>query len=233
MSVMVGEGGGVFALDRNNGQFLWATPFPFDAPNFLISDIDTRTGRVYTNESVMFKKPGERHVVCAWNTRSYWPTAYHPGQNSLYVPYVDNCMDMTAANPDTKSPERRVGIAREGSTPETWAGLAKINLSTGERKDLLKQRAPGNGAVVATAGDLVFWGDLNQVFRAFDAESGKVLWETKLNGPITNSTITYAVNGKQYVAVFTGIGGITARLMEQAGLKPPPSYNSLSVFALP
>ena len=71
------------------------------------------------------------------------------------------------------------------------------------------------------------------MFRAFDAASGKVLWETKLNGPITNSTITYAVNGKQYVAVLTGQGATTAGIMDQAGIKPNRGYNSLSVFALP
>src|ERR1700728_3005047 len=44
MAGMVGEGGGIFALDRGNGQFLWATPFPFDDPAFLISNIDGKTG---------------------------------------------------------------------------------------------------------------------------------------------------------------------------------------------
>jgi alcohol dehydrogenase (cytochrome c) len=233
VSVMVGEGGGVFTLDRSTGQFLWATPFPFDTPNFLISNIDGKTGRVYANESVMFKGPGDRHVICAWNTRSYWPTAYHPGLNTLFVPYVDNCIDMTSASADGTVRERRVGIPREGSNPDSWAGLAKINMTTGEIQHFFKQRAPGNGAVLTTAGDLVFWGDLDHKFRAFDAASGKMLWEHALNGPIQNSTITYAVNGKQYIAVLTGEGLTTGALMGQAGIKPNRGYNSLSVFALP
>ena len=78
VAAMVGEGGGIFALDRGTGQFLWATPFPFDTPNFLISNIDGKTGRVTINENVMFKGPSDRQVICYWNTRSYWPTAYHP-----------------------------------------------------------------------------------------------------------------------------------------------------------
>ena len=49
MAVTVGEGGGIFALDRGNGQFLWANPFPFDDPNFLISDIDAKTGKTTIN----------------------------------------------------------------------------------------------------------------------------------------------------------------------------------------
>jgi alcohol dehydrogenase (cytochrome c) len=52
----------------------------------------------------------------------------------------------------------------------------------------------------------VFRGDLNRRFKAFDAETGKVLWETIVGGIVSVSTITYAVNGKQYVAVMTGEG---------------------------
>lgn len=234
MSVMVGEGGGVFAVDRSNGQFLWATPFPFDTPNFLISHIDGRTGTVYANEDLMFKRPGDRHVICFWNTRSYWPTAYHPGTNSLYVPYVDNCLDMTAADPAQGIRERRVGSPRLGpGSLETWAGLAKVNLTTGEIQYLHRQRAPGQGAVLATAGDLIFWGDLDQKFRAFDAHTGRILWEQTLGGTIQNSTITYGVHGKQYVAVFTGEGLITSGLIQQAGIQPKRGYNALYVFALP
>jgi alcohol dehydrogenase (cytochrome c) len=233
MSVMIGEGGGIFAIDRSNGQFLWANPFPFDGPNFLISNIDGKTGRVYANESLMFSTPGERHVICAWNTRSYYPTAYHPGTNALYTGYVDNCLDMTAGSVDGKVRDRRVGIPREGSSLDSWAGLAKIDMTTGEITYLHTQRAPGQGAVLATAGDLIFWGDLDHNFRAFDAHSGKILWEQRLNGPIQNSTITYAVNGKQYIAVLTGEGLITGGLITQAGITPNRGYNSLSVFALP
>ena len=94
-------------------------------------------------------------------------------------------------------------------------------MSTGEITYLHKQRAPSQGAIAhARQSNLVFWGDLDQKFRAFDAEIGKMLWETTLGGPIQNSTITYAVNGKQYVAVLTGIGGLTGGLLDQAQIKP-------------
>jgi outer membrane protein assembly factor BamB len=99
ISVSVGEGGGLFALDRTDGTFLWAMPFPYDTPRFLISrnraqwqDVDQR--RPHRGSA------GERHVICAYNTKSYWPMAYHPGKNSLYIPYVDNCLDMSSANPN-------------------------------------------------------------------------------------------------------------------------------------
>jgi alcohol dehydrogenase (cytochrome c) len=105
-------------------------------------------------------------------------------------------------------------------------------MSTGEIQPFFSGRAPGNGATLSTAGDLVFWGDLDHHFYAFDADTGAVLWQTTLDGPIQNSTITYAVNGKQYVAVLTGFGNLSAGLLRQAGLQPV-SKNGLYVFALP
>jgi alcohol dehydrogenase (cytochrome c) len=233
VAMMVGEGGGVFMLDRVTGQFLWANPFPFDAPNFLISSIDGKTGRVTINKDLISTGPSERQVICYWNTRSYWPTAFHPTLNALYVPYVENCLDRTTPGPGGQPRERRAGIPREGADLNTWSGLMKINASTGEMTPMFKGRAPSNGAVLATAGDVVFFGDLDQKFRAFDAASGKVLWEQTLGGPVQNSTITYAVNGKQYVAVVTGSGALTGALMDQASIKPNRGYNAVYVFALP
>ncbi len=232
IAAMVGEGGGVWALDRVTGQFLWASPFPFDTPNFLIANIEGKTGRVHLNPDGLFTGPQDRRVICYWNTRSYWPTAFHPGLNALFVPYVENCLDMTTAGPNRMPPERRVGIPRPGSDPNTWAGLMKINLSTGEMTPIHRGRAPSNGAVLTTAGDVVFWGDLDRKFRAFDAASGKVLWEQTLAGPIQNSTLTYAVNGRQYVAAITGSGGLTAALGQQAGITPAGGPATLHVFAL-
>jgi alcohol dehydrogenase (cytochrome c) len=237
VAVMVGEGGGIFALDRRNGQFLWANPFPFDAPNFLISNVDGKTGKVALNQDLLFRGPGEHHVICYWNTRSYWPTAYHPRLNALFVPWVDNCLDMTSAIPATADKpavnEKRAGIPRAGSKPDEFAGLARINMETGEIQHIYKGRAPGNGAALATAGDVVFWGDLDQKFRAFDAVTGKVLWESTLGGPVDNSTITYAVNGKQYIAVMSGEGLLSGGLITQAGIQPARRHNEIYVFALP
>ena len=233
ISLSVGEGGGMWALDRQTGQFLWATPFPFDHPNFLISNIDPKTGRVSINKSLVFTGYDQHHVICYWNTRSYWPTAYHPGVNSLFVPYVENCLDMTSEGPNGDPREKRSGIPRPGSDPNTWSGLMKINMSTGEMKPVFTGRAPSNGAVLTTAGNVVFWGDLDQKLRAFDAQSGKMLWEQTLDGPVQNSTITYSVGGKQYIAVLTGSGALSGALMDQAGIKPNRAYNALYVFALP
>ncbi len=95
---------------------------------------------------------------------------------------------------------------RPGIDPNKFMNIAKIDLSTGEMEMIHSQPQPGQGSALVTNGDLVFWGDMNRRFRAFDADSGKVLWETVVGGMIMTSTITYAVNGKQYVAILTGDG---------------------------
>ncbi|HTW67512.1 MAG TPA: PQQ-binding-like beta-propeller repeat protein [Bryobacteraceae bacterium] len=231
MAVMVGEGGGVFALDRGTGQFLWATPFPYDDPLFLISNIDGKTGKVTINFDLVNKKPGEEHIICSYNTRSFWPTAYDPETHSLYVPYIDNCLDMISAEPG--KPERRKPVPRPGSDPNALTAIGKINLSTGEVQRINVGRSPSNGAALVTAGGLLFNGDLNRRFRAFDAATGKKLWEAILGGSISVSTITYAVNGKQYVAVMTGNGLIDGLLMREAGLNAPRGNNGIYAFALP
>jgi alcohol dehydrogenase (cytochrome c) len=232
VAVAVGEAGGVFVLDRGTGQFLWAMPFPFDAPQFVISDIDVKTGKTKINWDMVFKQPGQRQVICYWNTRSYWPTAYNPSTNSIYVSYIDNCRDLTLAGPQGRG--GWTVVPRPGSDPNALTGLAKINVSTGEILRFDVGRTPGNGAVLATAGNLVFHGDMNRRFRAFDAENGRKLWETILGGNVSVSTITYAVNGKQYIAVMTGDNAKTPELAaEFPEIKTPRGHNAIYVFALP
>src|SRR5580658_8189469 len=233
VAVMVGEGGGVFEIDRDNGKFLWATPFPYDDPLFLISNIDGKTGKVTINYNLVNKKPGEEHIICSYNTRSFWPTAYHPGTNSLYVPYIDNCLDMTSPTP-SGGREIRTPVPQPGSDPNKLTGLAKINLSTGEILRFHEGRSPSNGAMLTTAGELVFHGDMNRRFDAFDVYTGKQLWEGIVGGYVSVSTISYGAQGKQYVAVLTGDGGLDGTLLaETPELKTPKGSNAIFVFSLP
>lgn len=232
MAVMIAEGGGIWALDRNTGEFLWATPFPYDAPEFALANVDVKTGTTTINWNIVSTQPGDKKTICYWNTRSYWPTAYHPGTNSLYTSFIDACREVTSAGPGGRGGWRVV--PRPGSDSKALTGMAKINLSTGEVLRFDSGRAPGNGAVLATAGDLIFHGDMSRRFRAFDAATGKQLWETILGGNTSVSTITYAVNGKQYVAVMTGDN---PKVPELAALVPemntPRGHNAIYVFALP
>jgi alcohol dehydrogenase (cytochrome c) len=223
-----GESGGIFLLDRLTGEFLWANPFPYDAPNFWLKNIDVNTGKTYLNEDLIFRNKGEEKVICYFNTRSYWPAAYSPLTNSMYVPYIDVCLDNIEGG-------QRKGVARAGADPQKLNGIGKINMETGEILRFGEQRAPSNGAVLATAGNLIFWGDLDRRLHAYDAETGKLLWESIVGGSIAVSTITYAVNGKQYVAVLTGDGALGPGLitLHAPEIKRVAGHNAVYVFALP
>jgi len=87
--------------------------------------------------------------------------------------------------------------------------------------------------MLATAGGLIFHGDMSQKFKAFDAESGKELWQTTLVGNISVSTITYAVKGKQYVAVMTGDNPKVPELSNEVPELKTPKHNAIYVFSLP
>lgn len=236
--VNVGEGGGLWVLDRETGEFLWATPFPFDTGNFFLSDIDVDTGITHINQQLLVDEPGERQLVCYLNARSFWPTAYHPGKNALYVPYIRNCLDMTSANPEAGTPESRVGAPEPGVPPDELNGLARVNLETGAITHWPMGRMPTNSAMLVTAGNLVFWGDIGNTYRAMDADTGAVLWQTTLGGPVSVSNISYAVDGRQYVAVIAG--ETLARQTLSQGMGPIPlaleqtgRAAAIYVFALP
>ena len=231
--VSVGEPGGLWVLDRDQGKFLWTTPFPFDVPEFHISHIDVETGTTYINWDRVLKKEGDRHIICFMNTKGYWPMAYHPGKNSLYIPFHDACLEMTARI-ETPNGGQRKAILRPGSDLDAFSGIAKVNVATGHTQRIYSAAVPGNGAMLATAGNLLFWGDMDRRLRAFDADTGKILWKTIVGGIIQTSTITYAVNGRQYVAVLTGDGasGTGGPLGVVQNLTPPRGHNAIYVFAL-
>jgi PQQ-dependent dehydrogenase (methanol/ethanol family) len=235
--ITVAEGGGMFAVSQQSGQFLWARPFPFDDPNINMSVVDVKTGKTAVNPDKVFKKDGDKIVGCYHNTRGLWQIAYHPGKNALYVPFHDQCLAMEAVNANSTGFGMRNSVMRPGSDPNKYMGMAKIDLATGEMRVIYTQPQPTNGSALVTAGDVVFFGDLNRRLRALDADSGKVLWETVVGGTIVNSTISYAVNGKQYVMIYTGGGqSVTANPLALAAKSMPApvvGHNAVYVFALP
>jgi alcohol dehydrogenase (cytochrome c) len=125
-------------------------------------------------------------------------------------------------------------VIRPGSNPEEFMGMAKVDLATGRMERIHTQPVPGNGSALVTGGDLLFWGDLARRFRAFDSDNGEILWEAVLGGIIQTSTITYAVDGRQYVAVLTGDGASGTRGPAQlSGVETVRGHNAIYVFALP
>ncbi len=224
-----GKTGVVYTLDRETGEFLWATP---TITQNVISDIDGATGVVSENPELVFTSVGQEVLTCPHATGGKnWPAGtYSPLTNMMYYPMQNVCARMLTLDPNNSEQNPLYSIAWRGQiAPGTdqlgsvWA----ISAETGETTWLHEQRA-STQALVSTGGGLVFGGDGNGRFRAFDQETGEVLWEINLGSPVMGFPITYAVDGRQYVVASTGAGnsGLTPELR-------PSSGNNLFVFALP
>ena len=127
------------------------------------------------------------------------------------------------------------GLAvRNQITPgaEELGMVRAISAETGETVWTYPQRA-ATMSVVATGGGLVFGGDLNGRFRALDHETGDVLWEINLGSAVTGPPITYAVGGRQYVAVSTGAAPVASAFTRLTPELRPSAGNNMFVFALP
>jgi len=110
--------------------------------------------------------------------------------------------------------------------------IEAISVQTGETVWKREQRA-GQLSLMSTGGGLVFGGDVNGRFRAYDQRTGDVRWEVNLGAPVNGYPITFAVNGKQYVAVSTGGSGLALGLVSLTPDLRPGLRNQLFVFALP
>ena len=115
--------------------------------------------------------------------------------------------------------------------------LAAYDIDSMEEIWSYEQRVALLTGVITTAGDLAFVGDIDRRFRAFDVRNGEVLWETRLGTSVQGHPVTYAVDGKQYIAVTTGLGarGVSPRTVPRVvspDVRHPASGNALYVFSL-
>jgi glucose dehydrogenase len=115
--------------------------------------------------------------------------------------------------------------------PGITGKLKKFNVLTGETVWEIPDPYPNWGGALVTDGGLVFYGSLNGDFRAVDRASGKVLWQRRLGSGIIGNPITYSVNGKQYVSVWSGIGGWIG-LPVTAGLDLNDKYGAIGATAM-
>ena len=229
-----GKTGIVYTLDRETGEFLWARPTVMQN---VVSSIDGATGKVTVNPEMLFTHAGHELTVCpGTNGGKNWPAgAYSPRTNAMYVPMQNMCMKATVQTGE-RDPKLVYGFQSEpliapgtDQVGSVWA----ISAETGATQWKHEQRT-GVLSLAATGGGLVFGGDAAGNFRAFDDTTGEVLWETSLGTPVSGFPVTFAVEGKQYVAVTTG-----ASLVAMATRRVTPELPSdtggaeIFVFALP
>ena len=227
MTGIPGKTGVVYTLDRETGEFLWAKP---TITQNVISHIDGASGAVTENPELIFTGAGQQVLTCphASGGKDWEAGAYSPLTNTMYMPLRNVCAQMIAEGPESTSiyainwrPEIAPGTDQVGAV---WA----ISAETGETAWVHEQRA-ATMSLVTTGGGLVFGGDVNGRFRAFDQETGEVLWEVNLGSSVSGFPITYAVDGRQYVAVSTG----TQRFVNLTPELSPSQGNNLFVFGLP
>ena len=230
-----GKTGVVYTLDRETGEFLWATP---TITQNVISNIDGATGDVQENSEVIFTGIGQEVLACpTWLGGKDWEAgAYSPLTNTMYMPLRNACARMMATPPredDLGSQLYSLAVRNQFAPGFDQLGTVRaISAETGATEWQYDQRAM-TMSLVATGGGLVFGGDANGRFRAFDHETGEILWEIILGSPVTGFPITYAVDGVQYVAVSTGIAGTSGGLAVLTPELRPSLGNNLFVFALP
>ena len=234
-----GKTGLVYTLDRATGEFLWATP---TVRQNVIAGIDGATGEVSLNEEVIFRELEQEMFICpSWAGGKDWETgAYSPLTRTMYFPLRQACAEMLVTtdfeSEKVKARDQIVAhyalAANHRVAPGTdqLGTVRAISAETGETQWVYETRA-ATFSLLATGGGLLFGGDQGGRFRALDQETGEVLWEINLGAPVMGFPVTYAVSGRQYVAVNTGPGRLTnARMTPE--LRPGRGSN-LFVFALP
>lgn len=228
-----GKTGVVYTLDARTGEFLWARE---TVVQNVISTIRP-DGYVLRNEDLV-PDIGETVLVCPSLTggRLWQSGAYSPVTNAMYFGLNNTCMEYTPRDTEPVIGQHHASARSVRIHVPGGSGLVgrveAIDVATGRTLWKYEQRAPWTGALLATGGGLVFGGDEDRRFRAFDAETGEVLWEVILPNSANGFPITYAVDGVQYLAVPAGTG-ISYRAGLTPEVRPPSTGNMLLVFALP
>ena len=204
-----GRTGFVFVMDRNTGEVLSAEKFQF--ANWA-EGYDLSTGLPIVNEEKRPDATGTTREICPSSTgaKEFVPSALSPRTGMLYIPSMHVCMDY-----------QPIDATYIAGTPYLGAEVMMYPGPHGPRGELIawdpiqarrvwsiEEHFPVYSGVLATGGDLVFYGTFDGWFRAADARTGDILWEHKLGSGVVGNPMTYTgPDGEQYIAIYAGIGG--------------------------
>lgn len=229
-----GKPGILWKLDRTNGKYLGHTEMVHQT---VWASFDAN-GTPHYREDIHKMQLNKPIRVCPSTEGGHnWQAmSYNPPTGLLFIPLSQSCMDFTAREvisggnggdrhfvpmPGTNGNMGKFAAYDAKTMKEVWAHLQHPSFLT---------------AALSTGGGWVLVGDVNRTVHIFDTRTGKTLFETRLGTSVQGFPITYSVDGKQYIAVMTGLGGGSPRLVPATlapDIKIPQSGNALYVFALP
>jgi len=221
-----------YTIDRLTGEVLVAAPFAYQ--NWS-NGFDLKTGRA----SIRPEKEPRPHVkvsdICPPDIggKDWEPAAFSPRTGLLYVGIFNICMDLTD-HPQSYiagTPYDGMEETRHAGPGGNWGEFMAWDPVRGRKVWSIPEKHMVMSGALATAGDVVFYGTVDGWFRAVDARNGKVLWSQKLSSGVIGAPMTYlGPDGRQYIAIYAGVGG--AASVEKAVPGYPPRGSTLYVFSL-
>ena len=194
-----------YAYDRSDGEFLYARPTAYQN---IIAGYDGTTGAYEIEPEAIMTADVEHEATICRENRQIPQGAYSPLTNAYYVPAFNGPCSVMKLNSLEPSLDTGYNTSYIATVPTPAGHLGQpeaINVSTGQSLWRLERETPLYG-MLTTGGGLLFAADTNRRFHAVDQWTGKTLWTTILNGASDMAPISYAVNGKQYIAVFAPSG---------------------------
>jgi len=236
--VQAHRNGYFYCLNRENGKFLYGKPFcevTWTDRSKGVDGLDPETGRPFVSAAATPNDEGVRVCPGAAGGKEWNPMAYHPGTQCAYVPVINNCAKFTSGKAFYIKGQPYWGSSLTLIDNEASGSFKAIDVRTGNIKWEVDTRSPMVAGVLATGGGLVFTGDAEGFFTAYDAETGEALWYYQCGSGHHASPITYELDGRQYIAVCSGWGGWTAGFMGDGApwLRDARKGNTMFVFALP